>query len=121
MQFTYDKTFLSKMPLAHEIAYTNTAPFVAYYSEQMPARLVQKLRAKIYKELPGLCCNYPSHKYKVDCPNECEVKFLNRVSNSPDAELIQKSETLKTIYLEIMRDYEYLMNITINDDDANNN
>lgn len=110
------------MPLAHENAYSaeQIAQFTAYYSEQMPKRLVQRIRNKIYKEIPGLCCNYPSHKYNVDCPNECEVKFLNRLSNAPDAELIQKSETLKTNYLEILRDYEYLMKITINNDDANN-
>jgi hypothetical protein len=105
------------MTLAHEIAYSaeQSAQFGAYYSEQMPKRLVQKLRHKIYKEIPGVCCNYPSHKYKVDCPNECEVKFLNNVTKHPEAELIQKSETLKMVYLEIMRDYEYLMKITIND------
>ena len=108
--------------LAHEIAYVaNPQPFLAYYEKQMPARLVQRIRAKIYKEVAGICCNYPSHKYHVDCPNQCEINFIRTVSslnNIETRELLQKSVSLKTIYLEIVRDYEYTNNIVINDNNA---
>jgi hypothetical protein len=96
--------------LAHEIA--GHEQFADYYAKQLQMRLNEKNKTKIYKEL-GALCNYPSHKYQVDCPNQCYNAIL--VVN---ADYIQKSQTLKTIYLEILRDYEYEYKIVINDNNA---
>lgn len=97
--------------LAHEIA--NHDQFADYYEKQLPTRLNERNKTKIYKELASLLCNYPSHKYHIDCPKQCYNAIL--VLN---AHYIQKSQTLKTIYLEILRDYEYEYKIVINDNNA---
>jgi hypothetical protein len=97
--------------LAHEIA--NHDQFADYYEKQLPTRLNERNKTKIYKELASLLCNYPSHKYHIDCPNHCYNAIL-----SLNADYIQKSQTLKTIYLELLRDYEYEHNIVINDNNA---
>jgi hypothetical protein len=96
--------------LAHEIA--NHDQFADYYAKQLPMRMNEMNKTKIYKEL-GALCNYPSHKYQVDCPKQCynAIFVLN-------TDYIQKSQTLKTIYLEILRDYEYEYKIVINDNNA---
>ena len=100
--------------LAHEIA--GHDQFADYFAKHTPSRLTHKYKQKIYKEL-GSLCNYPSHKYNVDCANQCEIKTYNSIL-SMNTEFIQKSQTLKTIYLEILRDYEYDFNIVINDNNA---
>lgn len=78
--------------LAHEIAHHDQFPL--YYAAQLPTRLNEENMTQIYKEL-GLKC----------------AKCLTFRTD-----YIQKSQTLKTIYLEILRDYEYEHNIVINDD-----
>ena len=100
--------------LAHVIA--GHEQFADYYAGQLPTRLNDKNKTKICKELAVLC-NYPSHKYHVDCPNQCETKFYNAIL-CLNNEYIQKSQTLKTIYLEILRDYEFEYKIEINDNNA---
>ncbi len=105
--------------LAHEIA--NHDQFADYYAKQLPTRLNERNKTKIYKELASVLCNYPSHKYHVDCPNQCETRFYNTIlclNDQTARDYIQKSQTLKTIYLEILRDYEYDHKIVINDNNA---
>jgi hypothetical protein len=97
--------------LAHEIA--GHEQFFDYFKNTLPARLTDKTKTKIYREL-DVICNYPSHKYNVDCPNHCEAKFYDAIN----ADHIRHSQTLKTIYLEILRDYEYEYKIEINDNNA---
>lgn len=102
--------------LAHEIA-GHSDQFADYYAAQLP----NKFRNKILNEVPGSHCKYPSHKFQVDCPSECAAKFVGLISNLNEPktrEAIQKSQTLKTIYLEILRDYEYEFKIEINDNNS---
>ena len=109
---------MSTQRLAHDIA--NHSQFDDYYMKQISSRLNEKNKAKIYRELAVLC-NYPSHKYGVDCQNHCETNFKSAVAcfnNQSTREYIQKSSTLKTIYLEILRDYEYEYKIVINDNNS---
>lgn len=100
--------------LAHEIA--NHEQFPDYYAKILPTRLNERIKSKIYKEL-AILCNYPSHKYHVDCPNKCETNFYNETINFAK-DHVQKSQTLKTIYLEILRDYESEHKIEIDDNNA---
>jgi len=100
--------------LAHEIA--GHDQFADYYAKHVASRLTDKNKQKIYKEL-GVLCNYPSHKYNVDCANQCVTKAFNAIL-SMNADYIQKSQSLKTIYLELMRDYEDEHKIEINDNNA---
>ncbi len=100
--------------LAHEIA--GHEQFANYFASKFPLHLNDKNKAKIYKDTAALC-NYPSHKYHVDCPNQCETKGYNAIL-ALNSEHIQKSQTLKTIYLEILRDYESEYKIEINDNNA---
>jgi hypothetical protein len=99
--------------LAHEIA-GHSNQFADYYAEQ----LTKRFRNKVLNEIPGSLCKYPSHKFQVDCPSECAAKFVESILKLDDPkthEAIQKSQTLKTIYLEILRDYEYEHKIEIVD------
>ena len=100
--------------LAHEIA--GHDQFADYFAKHVTSRLTDKNKQKIYKEL-GTLCNYPSHKYNVDCDNQCMTKTMNAIL-SLTTDVIQKSQTLKTIYLEILRDYEDEHKIEINDNNA---
>lgn len=101
--------------LAHEIA--GHDQFADYFAKHLSLRLINdKNKQKIYKEL-GALCNYPSHKYNVDCPNQCVAKTMDSIL-SVTTDFIQKSQTLKTIYLEILREYEYEHHIEINDNNA---
>ena len=100
------------MSLAHEIAGHNQ--FADYYANRVEGRLTERNKRKIYKEI---CCNYPSHKYNVDCPDQCEHKFMETIKTL-DSQTLRKSATLKTIYLELLRDYEYEHKIEINDNNA---
>lgn len=100
--------------LAHEIA--GHDQFADYYTKHVASRLTDKNKQKIYNEL-GVLCNYPSHKYNVDCANRCVTKTFNEII-SMNADYIQNSQSLKTIYLELLRDYEDEHNIEINDNNA---
>ena len=100
--------------LAHDIA--GHDQFVDYFAKQVTSRLTEKNKQKIYKELSALC-NYPSHKYNIDCEKQCMTKTMNAIL-SLTADVIQKSQTLKTIYLELLRDYEDEYKIEINNNNA---
>jgi hypothetical protein len=100
--------------LAHEIA--GHDQFADYFANHVPLRMTEKNKQKIYKEL-GTICNYPSHKYNVDCENQCDTKTFNEILSLKN-EFIHKSNTLKTIYLETLRDYEKEYKIEINDNNV---
>jgi hypothetical protein len=105
--------------LAHEI--TGAHQFVDYYEAELEMRITPAYRRKVFKELEVKWCNYPSHKYDVDCPDGCHRKFIESLKNLNDQttrDAIKKSKTLMMVYLEAFRDYEYINKIQINDNNV---
>lgn len=116
---------MSRLP--HEYAYANssdiTAKFIEYFRENVADSLLRN-RIKIFKEtggLPGFYCNNKSHEQHQDCNiNQCDTNFINIINcqgisltDPATINAIKSSETFKTIYLELLRDFEYDNNILI--------
>lgn len=120
---------MSRLP--HEYIYDNTIEdyyhkFKDYFRENINNKQIIRLRHKIFKEtggLSGFYCKFPSHKFQVDCDNKCDNNFVRLVeSNSLSLDdpatimSIKTSQTFKTIYLDLLREFEVENKITITSD-----